>query len=76
MAEEPNSGTFPLPTAKLTLTRRALLTYRRILDGIVTALIFVMVLALLGALGGLILDFIGAVGSFSGAVHDTRWSTA
>jgi uncharacterized membrane protein (DUF373 family) len=70
MAEEPNSGSFPLPTAKLTLTRRALLTYRRILDGIVTALIFVMVLALLGALGGLILDFIGAVGSFSGAVHD------
>jgi len=70
MAEDPNTGAFPLPTAKLTLTRRALLAYRRTLDGIVTALIFVMVLTLLGALGGLILDFAGAVSSFRGALGD------
>jgi uncharacterized membrane protein (DUF373 family) len=49
----------------------ALRIYRRILDFIVTALIFVMVLTLLGALGGLLIDFAAATGAFLGdlSVH-------
>jgi uncharacterized membrane protein (DUF373 family) len=43
---------------------RALQIYTRILDGIVTALIFIMVLTLLGALGGLLVDFYGAADAF------------
>jgi len=45
---------------------RALVFYRRILDLIVTALVFVMVLTLLGALAGLVLDFVGAAAEFRG----------
>jgi len=48
----------------LTLTHRALIIYRRILDGIVTVLVLVMILALLGALTGLILDFSSAVSAY------------
>lgn len=43
---------------------RALVLYRRILDLIVAALVFVMVLTLLGALVGLAIDFLGAVAEF------------
>jgi uncharacterized membrane protein (DUF373 family) len=45
---------------------RALVFYRRILDLIVTALVFVMVLTLLGALAGLVMDFISAAIEFRG----------
>jgi uncharacterized membrane protein (DUF373 family) len=47
---------------------RALRIYTRILDAIVTALIFVMVLTLLGALGGLLVDFFEAAGAFAGII--------
>jgi len=52
----------PIPKVTLTLTSRALMIYRRILDGIVTALVLVMVVALLGAVTGLILDLSSALG--------------
>ena len=52
------------PVFKPTLTLRALALYRRILDIIVTALVFVMVLTLFGALAGMILDFGSAAGAF------------
>ena len=45
---------------------RALRIYRRFLDLIVTALVLVMVLTLLGALAGLVLDFIAAASEFRG----------
>ncbi len=47
-----------VPDADLKI--RALLAYRRALDAIVTALVFVMLLTLLGAVAGLVLDLIGA----------------
>jgi uncharacterized membrane protein (DUF373 family) len=51
-------------TAKPALSRRALPLYRQILDGIVVTLVFVMVLTLLGALAGLVLDFTSAARAF------------
>ena len=53
---------------KIELAGRALTVYRKILDAIVTALIFVMLLTLIGALAGLALDFLAAVNSFHTAV--------
>lgn len=51
-------------TAKPALSHRALPLYRRILDSIIVTLVFVMVLTLLGALAGLILDFASAARAF------------
>ncbi len=50
------------------LKRRTLLLYGRVLDAIVSALVVVMLLTLMGALGGLVLDFIAAGSAFSGAL--------
>jgi len=47
---------------------KALHIYGRILDVIVTALIFVMLLTLLGALAGLVFDFFSAANSFGEAI--------
>ncbi len=44
-----------------------LLLYRRLLDAIVTILVFVMLLTLLGAVAGLVLDFVAAAGAFRDA---------
>ncbi len=52
--------------SKSVVKGRALLFYRRFLDLIVTALVFVMVLTLLGALVGLVLDFVSAAAEFRG----------
>lgn len=46
----------------------ALHIYGKILDAIVTALIFVMLLTLIGALAGLVLDFFSAATAFRDAV--------
>ncbi len=51
------------------LTSRVLQMYGRFLDAIVTFLIFVMLLTLLGAVAGLVLDFTAALDAFRGAVH-------
>jgi len=67
-ASDPVSRSIP----KVTLTSRALMIYRRILDGIVTALVLVMIVALLGAVTGLILDLSSALGAFKGAVADHK----
>jgi len=48
---------------------RALALYRRFLDWIVTALVFVMVLTLLAALVGLAIDFVAAAVEFHGDVR-------
>jgi uncharacterized membrane protein (DUF373 family) len=53
---------------KDSLKRRALLLYGRVLDAIVSALVVVMLLTLMGALGGLVLDFVAAGNAFSGAL--------
>jgi uncharacterized membrane protein (DUF373 family) len=57
-----------LETIKIEPKTQALRLYGKILDFIVTALIFVMVLTLVGALIGLVLDFISAANSFHDAV--------
>jgi len=57
-----------LETVKAEPKIQALRIYGRILDLIVTSLIFIMVLTLIGALVGLILDFISAATAFRDAV--------
>jgi uncharacterized membrane protein (DUF373 family) len=63
-------GASPTPTPKL--ATRALRLYRWILDAIVTALVVIMILTLLGALAGLILDFATAAGLFRSALADHK----
>jgi uncharacterized membrane protein (DUF373 family) len=46
-----------------------MLLYGRVLDGIVSALVVVMLLALMGALAGLVIDFVAAGYAFSGALN-------
>lgn len=50
------------------LKGKVLQLYGRFLDAIVTALVFVMLLTLLGAVAGLVLDFFAAANAFRGAV--------
>src|SRR5271169_6832506 len=67
--QEPQHTNDPSPDiVKPGLKIQALLVYGRILDTIVTALIFVMLLTLMGALAGLVLDFIAAANAFRDAV--------
>ena len=47
---------------------QALVVYGRILDVIVTALIFVMLLTLMGAVAGLVVDFVSATNAMRNAV--------
>ena len=70
MTEEPHRT--PPETPKLPLMKRALATYGRILDVIVTILIIIMLLTLMGAVAGLLLDFVSAANAlYSGAkTHD------
>jgi uncharacterized membrane protein (DUF373 family) len=65
-------GVEPTQIPKSGLASRALRLYRWILDAIVTALVIVMILTLLGALGGIILDFASAAGLFRAALTDHR----
>jgi uncharacterized membrane protein (DUF373 family) len=58
--EQQQTGDLPPEIAKARVKNQALLIYGRVLDVIVTALIFVMVLTLLGAVAGLVLDFLAA----------------
>ena len=68
MPEKPQSDKLPIANSKVDAKSRALQVYGRILDAIVTALVFVMVLTLIGALAGLVLDFFSAANEFSNAV--------
>ena len=60
------------PDLRPAIMNRALRLYRWILDLIVTALVFIMVLTLLGALAGLILDFSSAAGAFGAVVANHK----
>ncbi len=64
--ESPEEVLAGLPEGSL--KRRALVLYGRVLDGIVSALVVVMLLTLMGALGGLVLDFVAAGNAFTGAL--------
>lgn len=54
------------------LKGKALLTYTRTLDVIVGVLVFIMVLTLIGALAGLVIDFFAAAHSFGSAMSAPR----
>jgi len=65
---EQEKAVFSSESVKTESKTHALRIYGKILDVIVTSLIFVMVLTLVGALIGLVLDFISAVNAFHEAV--------
>ena len=68
MPEQQQTGDSPPEIPKPEVKSQALLIYGRILDVIVTALIFVMLLTLVGAVAGLVLDFFAAANALrSGA---------
>jgi|SRR2546422_2944425 uncharacterized membrane protein (DUF373 family) len=68
MPEQERAAEAPPEILRIELTSRALTVYRKILDAIVTSLVFVMVLTLIGAVAGLVLDFVAAADSFRTAV--------
>jgi uncharacterized membrane protein (DUF373 family) len=68
MPEQQHTGDQPQKAPKAGAKIRALLVYGNILDVIVTALVFVLLLTLIGALAGLILDFIAAANALRSGV--------
>jgi len=60
MPEQPHKNDSPPEIPISEVKSQALLVYGRILDIIVTALIFIMLLTLMGAVAGLIIDFFSA----------------
>jgi len=60
MEEQPHRGDIPPEIPKAEVGNRALLAYGRALDVIVTVLIIIMLLTLMGAVAGLLLDFVAA----------------
>jgi uncharacterized membrane protein (DUF373 family) len=68
MTEQAHKGDQPPEISKTEVKSHALLIYGRILDVIVTALIIVMLLTLLGAVAGLLLDFLSAANALYSGV--------
>jgi uncharacterized membrane protein (DUF373 family) len=68
MLEQLHQSDLPPEIPKTEIKSRALLVYGRILDAIVTALIFVLLLTLMGAVAGLVVDFIAAANALRGGV--------
>lgn len=68
MSEQQPSSNLPPDISKTMVKRKALLIYDRILDVIVTALVFIMLLTLLGAVVGLALDFFAAANTLYSGV--------
>jgi uncharacterized membrane protein (DUF373 family) len=68
MLEQQNDRDPPPEISKDSIKIQALLVYGRILDVIVTIMIFVMLLTLMGAVVGLILDFFAAAAALRSGV--------
>jgi uncharacterized membrane protein (DUF373 family) len=68
MTEQPHKGDLPPEISKTEVKSQALLIYGRILDVIVTVLVIVMLLTLLGAVAGLLLDFLSAANALYSGV--------
>jgi uncharacterized membrane protein (DUF373 family) len=69
MPEHQNKGDgLPTKISKIGMKSQALLVYGRILDIIVTVLVFVMLLTLAGAVAGLVLDFLAAANALRSGV--------
>lgn len=71
MSEENQTDERPHKVSPAKLKSTALLAYSRSLDFIVSILVFIMVLTLVGALAGLIVDFFAAANSFRSAISST-----
>jgi len=70
--EEVNGAQPAMPEAGL--KKRTLVFYGQILDIIVTALVVIVLLTLVGALFGLVLDFVAAIGSFRAGMADPSFT--
>jgi uncharacterized membrane protein (DUF373 family) len=68
MTEQPHKGDMPPESSRVEVKSQALLIYGRILDAIVTVLIIVMLLTLIGAVVGLLLDFVSAANALYSGV--------
>ena len=68
MPEQQPRGNSPLEIPRAGVKNRSLLAYRKILDVIVAALIFVMLLTLMGAVVGLVFDFVAAANALRSTV--------
>ncbi len=68
MSEETQTDKLPQKTSPVGMKSKALQAYSQILDVIVSILVFIMVLTLIGALAGLVIDFFAAANSFRSAV--------
>lgn len=68
MPEQQHKSDLPPKKSKARLKSRSLLIYGRILDIIVTVLIYVMLLTLVGAVAGLLLDFFAAANALRNGV--------
>jgi uncharacterized membrane protein (DUF373 family) len=68
MTEQANRGGTPPESLKPPFMKQALVGYDRILDVIVTVLIIIMLLTLMGAVAGLLLDFVSAANALYGGV--------
>jgi uncharacterized membrane protein (DUF373 family) len=68
MPEQQHTGAVPPEISKAVVKSQALLIYGRILDVIVTVLIFVMLLTMLGAVAGLVLDFFAAANALRSGI--------
>ncbi len=66
---ETNEEGLPATAPRTELRSRALAFYARAMDAIVTALIFIMLLTMLGALAGLVLDFVEAGSALRNAIN-------
>ncbi|HMC13586.1 MAG TPA: phosphate-starvation-inducible PsiE family protein [Gallionellaceae bacterium] len=68
MEEQEHTSDLPPEISKPGLKSQTLIVYRRILDVIVTVLVFVMLLTLMGALAGLVIDFLAAADALRSGV--------
>jgi uncharacterized membrane protein (DUF373 family) len=68
MPEQQQTDELPPEMSKAGVKSQALIVYGKVLDVIVTVLIFVMLLTLMGALAGLVLDFIDAANALRNGV--------
>jgi uncharacterized membrane protein (DUF373 family) len=68
MTDQPQRDDTPPKPLKRPFKQQALLVYGRILDVIVTVMIIIMLLTLMGAVAGLLIDFFSAANALYGGV--------
>ena len=74
MSDLQHTSDLPADNSKTGIKSQSLLIYGRFLDIIVTALIFVMLLTLMGAVAGLVLDFFTAANALYSGVSTHKFA--